>query len=95
MELDEQLLFQKLSKPNDSYEILKRKISDETISAIKSLKESGIGIDNETLRYYPEGLYLSPRLLVFWVLIKMAKRANMVLKNIMTRSFPDKFPAPI
>ena len=59
LELDKELLFQKLSKPNDSYEVLKRKISDETISAIKSLKEDGIGIDNETLRYYPEGLFLA------------------------------------
>ena len=59
LELDEQLLFQKLSKPNDPYEILKKKVSDDTVSAIKALKEPALGIDDETLRYYPEGLYLS------------------------------------
>ena len=59
LELDEQLLFQKLSKPNDPYEILKRKVSDDTVSAIKTLKEPALSIDDETLRYYPEGLYLS------------------------------------
>jgi len=59
LELDEQLLFQKLSKPNDPYEILKKKVSDDTVSAIKALGEPALGIDDETLRYYPEGLYLS------------------------------------
>lgn len=58
--LDEQLLFQKLSKPNDPYEILKKKVSDDVVNAIKTLKEPALGIDDETLRYYPEGLYLSP-----------------------------------
>jgi len=56
---DEQLLFQKLSKPNDPYEILKKKVSDDVVNAIKALKEPALGIDDETLRYYPEGLYLS------------------------------------
>jgi len=59
LELDEQLLFQKLSKPNDPYEILKKKVSDDTVNAIKALEEPALGIDDETLRYYPEGLYLS------------------------------------
>ena len=59
LELDEQFLFQKLSKPNDPYEILKKKVSDETVNAIKALEEPALGIDDETLRYYPEGLYLS------------------------------------
>ncbi len=59
LELDEQFLFQKLSKPNDPYEILKKKVSDDTVKAIKALKEPALGIDDETLRYYPEGLFLS------------------------------------
>ncbi|MDP3004426.1 MAG: hypothetical protein Q8N43_02905, partial [Candidatus Azambacteria bacterium] len=59
LELDEQLLFQKLSKPNDPYEILKKKVSDDTVNAVKALEEPALGIDDETLRYYPEGLYLS------------------------------------
>mgnify|MGYP001589356931 CR=1 FL=1 len=59
LELDEQFLFQKLSKPNDPYEVLKKKVSDDVVNAIKALKEPALGIDDETLRYYPEGLYLS------------------------------------
>lgn len=59
LELDEQLLFQKLSKPNDPYEVLKKKVSGDTVNAVKALKEPALGIDDETLRYYPEGLYLS------------------------------------
>lgn len=59
LELDEQFLFQKLSKPNDPYEILKKKVSDEVVNAVKALKEPAFGIDDETLRYYPKGLYLS------------------------------------
>ncbi|MBU2578391.1 penicillin-binding protein 2, partial [Patescibacteria group bacterium] len=57
--LDEQFLFQKLSKPNDPYEILKKKIPDDTAADVKALNETALGIDNETLRYYPEGLCLS------------------------------------
>lgn len=59
LELDESVLTQKLSKKDDSYEILKRKISDTAIEAIKALKEPALGVDSETLRYYPEGLHLS------------------------------------
>ena len=62
LELDELVLAQKLSKKDDSYEILKRKISDTTVEAVKALKESTLGVDSETLRYYPEGLYLSQTL---------------------------------
>lgn len=59
LELDEAFLFQKLSKPNDPHEVLKRKVSDEVVNTIKALKEPGIEVGSETLRYYPEGLYLS------------------------------------
>lgn len=58
LEIDEATLFTKLSKPNDPYEVLKKKVSDEIVSKIKSDKDEGIFLDNETLRYYPEGLYL-------------------------------------
>ena len=57
--LDEQSLIQKLSKPDDPYEVLKKKVSDDVVNAIKALEEPALGIDNETLRYYPEGLCLS------------------------------------
>ena len=59
MELEESFLIQKLSKKDDPYEIIKRKVPDTIIDAIKILKEPALGVDDETLRYYPEGLYLS------------------------------------
>lgn len=59
LEIDEKLLLEKLSKTNDPFEILKRKASDEVVSTIKTLNETGISIIDETLRYYPSGLYLS------------------------------------
>lgn len=59
LKVDEAVLLNKLSKPDDPYEVLKKKVSEEVISKIKAEKIEGIGIDNETLRYYPEGLYLS------------------------------------
>lgn len=62
LEIDETILFGKLNKPNDPYEVLKKKVSEEIINKIKAEKIEGIGIDNETLRYYPEGLYLSQTL---------------------------------
>ncbi|MDP2638917.1 MAG: penicillin-binding protein 2 [Candidatus Azambacteria bacterium] len=57
--LDELFLFQKLSKKGDPYEVLKKKISDEEITMIKSLGEPGVSIDNETSRYYSENLNLA------------------------------------
>ncbi|MEK7198212.1 MAG: penicillin-binding protein 2, partial [Patescibacteria group bacterium] len=59
LELDMEILIQKLSKTNDPYEILKKRVSEEIIKAIKDQNEAGLGIDDETLRYYSEGLYLS------------------------------------
>ena len=59
LELEESFLIQKLSKKDDPYEIIKRKVPDTIIDAIKILKEPALGVDDETLRYYPEGLYLS------------------------------------
>jgi len=59
LELEESFLVQKLSKKDDPYEIIKRKVPDTIVDAIKVLKEPALGVDSETLRYYPEGLYLS------------------------------------
>ena len=59
LELEESFLVQKLSKKDDPYEIIKRKVSNTVVDAIKVLKEPALGVDNETLRYYPEGLNLS------------------------------------
>ncbi len=62
LEIDETTLLVKLSKPNDPYEVLKKKITEEIIGKIKAEKIEGIGTSDETLRYYPEGLYLSQTL---------------------------------
>ena len=59
LELDKETLIQKLSKTGDPYEILKKRVSEEVVKAVEDQNEIGIGIDDETLRYYPEGLYLS------------------------------------
>ena len=59
LELDKETLIQKLSKTGDPYEILKKRVSEEVVKAVKEQNETGIGVDDETLRYYPEGLYLS------------------------------------
>lgn len=62
LEIDETTLLVKLSKSNDPYEVLKKKVSEEIINKIKAEQIEGIGTSDETLRYYPEGLYLSQAL---------------------------------
>ncbi len=57
--LDKEMLIQKLSKTGDPYEILKKRVSEEVVKIIKDQNEIGIGVDDETLRYYPKDLYLS------------------------------------
>lgn len=50
-------LMVKLDKPDDPYEVLARKLTDEQYYAIDALKIEGIKFQNENLRYYPEGQY--------------------------------------
>ena len=52
--LDKDELFNKLNKPADPYEPLKRKITDQEYAAVKVLNISGIKFQSETYRYYPE-----------------------------------------
>lgn len=59
LQVEEQFLVQKLSKTSDPYEVLKKKVSDDVVSAVKALGDPALGVDSETLRYYPEGLRLS------------------------------------
>ncbi|MBI4920025.1 penicillin-binding protein 2 [Candidatus Azambacteria bacterium] len=59
LQVEEQFLLQKLSKTNDPYEVLKKKVSDDVVNAVKALGDPALGVDSETLRYYPEGLRLS------------------------------------
>lgn len=53
LELDESFLIDKLSRSGDPYEVLKRKVSDETAALVQGLSEDGISVEEETLRYYP------------------------------------------
>src|SRR3989339_843984 len=44
----------KLSKSNDPYEPLKKRVSEEMSTKIRELKASGIGFTEESERFYPE-----------------------------------------
>ena len=53
--LEEGNLREKFSDQKDMYEVLKRRLSDEEISAIKEARLDGIHLSDETFRYYPAG----------------------------------------
>lgn len=46
-------IFQKILKENDPYEVLARKIDDNTVKRIKELKIAGVGVQTQKGRYYP------------------------------------------
>ncbi len=48
-------LFDQLNKPEDRYEVLKHRLSDQEIEQIRSLKLPGIYLSDESYRYYPSG----------------------------------------
>jgi len=52
-------LMPKLSKPNDVYEVLQRRLAPEVRSAIEALNLKGIHFEAEHWRYYPEGSFAS------------------------------------
>ena len=54
LDLPEEEILQKISKENDPFEPLKRKVSDETVAALEQLKIKGIEIIVSNGRYYPE-----------------------------------------
>lgn len=54
LELEEDEIKAKLEKPNDPYEPLKHKVSEEVVQKIKNLNIFGIKFTTETFRYYPE-----------------------------------------
>jgi len=54
LEMDEQVLYQRLSKEDDIYEPLKRKLEEEKKKEIEDLKLEGIRFEEEIYRYYPE-----------------------------------------
>ncbi len=49
----------KLAKPNDSYEVLQRRISADQANTISGLKLKGIHLEDESWRYYPESTFAS------------------------------------
>jgi len=53
LELDEEEVFKIISKKDDPYEVLKRKVSDEVVEKIKSEDITGIKTSPEIIRYYP------------------------------------------
>ncbi len=55
LEMDEDVLRQKISKRNDPYEPLKHKLSSEIVEKIKELNIEGIEFTTESWRYFPAG----------------------------------------
>lgn len=53
LSLDKKNLQNKLSKPNDVYEVVKHRLDENEIEAIDKAKLNGIHLANETYRYYP------------------------------------------
>lgn len=51
----EEEIREKLQKPDDMYEVIKRKLSDEEAARIKEAKLAGIYLQPESYRYYPGG----------------------------------------
>ena len=55
LSMDKGELETKLSKENDFYEVLKRKLSDDEEAKVKNLNEKGVYLAQESWRYYPGG----------------------------------------
>jgi cell division protein FtsI/penicillin-binding protein 2 len=53
LSLDSSFILEKLSKENDPFEILKRRLSDEEVSRMRELNLEGVSLLPETYRYYP------------------------------------------
>lgn len=48
-------LFDKLSKPDDGYEVIKHRLSEEEIGKISAVSRKGVYLTDESYRYYPSG----------------------------------------
>lgn len=53
LQLDKNELEEKFSKPDDMYEVIKHKLSDEEINKVNELKLKGIHLVEESYRFYP------------------------------------------
>jgi cell division protein FtsI/penicillin-binding protein 2 len=54
LEMDRNLILEKINKKDDPYEILKSKLSDATAEQIRNLNFKGVYVDTEKLRWYPQ-----------------------------------------
>lgn len=54
LQVEQLALLEKLQKKNDSYEVLKRKVTDDVADQVKKLEIGGINFSPETYRFYPE-----------------------------------------
>lgn len=59
LETDEPTLYAKLSRKDDPYEPLGRKLDDAKAAQVKALNIKGVALAREQHRYYPEGASLS------------------------------------
>jgi len=55
LQVDQSEMMARFSKPEDMYEVIKHKLSDEEIEKINNLKLKGIHLADESYRYYPSG----------------------------------------
>lgn len=55
LQIDKNELKEKLSNPDDMYEVLKHRLSDEEIQKINDAKFKGVHLSDENYRYYPLG----------------------------------------
>ncbi len=53
LEMDKEEIMQKINKIEDPYEPLANRLDDEAVNKINELDMSGVGVANESLRYYP------------------------------------------
>jgi cell division protein FtsI/penicillin-binding protein 2 len=53
LDLDKEVILQRINKPDDPYEPLKHKVSQEKAEEIKNLRVKGLELAAETWRYYP------------------------------------------
>src|SRR3989339_1044497 len=59
LDMDEKILYERLSKINDQYEPLKHKLDEDKKKDIEALALDGLRFEEEIYRYYPEGDIIS------------------------------------
>jgi len=59
LNLDEDLILEKIKKSDSLYSLLKNKLTKEEIELLKKLNLPGVYLGSETLRYYPQGTLAS------------------------------------